>query len=66
MLPDASEDLSQYINAIESPLEIEANDFEALRDAGMILPLADEVTEAYKAGVKALVGAIESQGEKSF
>lgn len=64
MLPDASEDLSQYINAIESPLEIEANDFEALRDAGMILPLADEVTEAYKAGVKALVEAIESQGEK--
>lgn len=64
LLPDASEDLSQYINAIESPLEIEANDFEALRDAGMILPLADEVTEAYKAGVKALVGAIESQGEK--
>ncbi|USO15866.1 phospho-sugar mutase [Staphylococcus pseudintermedius] len=64
LLPDASEDLSQYINAIESPLEIEANDFEALRDAGMILPLADEVTEAYKAGVKALVEAIESQGEK--
>lgn len=64
LLPGASEYLSQYINAIESPLDIEAQAFEVLRDAGMIMPLAEEVTEAYKAGVKALVGPIESHGAK--
>ncbi len=64
LLPSTSEALSQYINAIESPLEIKAKDFEALRDAGMIMPLAEEVTEAYKEGVKALVGPIESHGAK--
>ncbi|WP_169710801.1 phospho-sugar mutase [Staphylococcus lutrae] len=64
LLPAASEDLSRCIHAIQSPLTIEAKAVEVLRDEAMITPLASEVTDAYKAGVKSLVGPIVSQGEK--
>ncbi len=64
LLPKASEDLSQYINAIESPLEIEAQDFNSLKKEKLITSLPTEVTEAYKQGVKDLVGTIEENSAR--
>ena len=64
LLPKASEDLSQYINAIESPLEIEARDFNSLKKEKLITSLPTEVTEAYKQGVKDLVGTIEENNAR--
>ncbi|WP_340278123.1 phospho-sugar mutase [Staphylococcus coagulans] len=64
LLPKASEDLSQYINAIESPLEIEARDFNSLKKEKLITSLPTEVTEAYKQGVKDLVGTIEENSAR--
>lgn len=64
LLPKASEDLSQYINAIESPLEIEAQDFNSLKKEKLITSLPTEMTEAYKQGVKDLVGTIEENSAR--
>ncbi len=64
LLTDPSEILSKYINEIESPLTIEVDEIEVLKDRGYIQTLSSEVTEAYKEGVKALVGPITDYGEK--
>ncbi|WP_105993753.1 phospho-sugar mutase [Staphylococcus simulans] len=64
LLPKPSEMLSSYINQIEDPLDLAGGDFEDGLNQGLISYLSDEVTQAYKAEVKALVGAIEQQTDK--
>lgn len=64
LLPKPSEMLSSYINQIEDPLDLSGGDFEDGLNQGLISYLSDEVTQAYKAEVKALVGAIDQQTDK--
>lgn len=64
LLPKPSEMLSSYINQIEDPLDLAGGDFEDGLNQGLISYLSDEVTQAYKAEVKALVGAIDQQTDK--
>lgn len=64
LLPDKSENLSQYINAIEYPLQIDREDFNLLLENKKITYMSDEVTEAYKSEVKDLVGDIPAKETK--
>ena len=65
LLPEASETLSTYINAIDDVLAIAAPEFnQGLREGG-IQYLAKETTEAYKAAVRDFVGPIGEQPIKS-
>ncbi|NWK84442.1 phospho-sugar mutase [Staphylococcus sp. GSSP0090] len=64
LLPEASEQLSEYINAIETPLNIEKGDFNTLIENGKIKYMSNEVTESYKNEVKSLVGSIDAHDAK--
>ncbi|MFW2434145.1 phospho-sugar mutase [Staphylococcus cohnii] len=64
LLPDESEDLSQYINAIERPLQIDGGNFNSLLNDKKITYMSHEVTEAYKSEVKDLVGDIREKDAK--
>lgn len=64
LLPDESEDLSQYINAIERPLQIDGGNFNSLLNDKKITYMSHEVTEAYKSEVKELVGDIPEKDAK--
>ncbi|WP_210131537.1 phospho-sugar mutase [Staphylococcus sp. GDK8D30P] len=64
LLPDESEHLSQYINAIEHPLQIDRDDFNLLLEDNKITYMSNEVTEAYKNEVKDLVGDIPEKQAK--
>ncbi|PTF18789.1 phospho-sugar mutase [Staphylococcus cohnii] len=64
LLPDESEDLSQYINAIERPLQIDGGNFNSLLNDKKITYMSHEVTEAYKSEVKDLVGDIPEKDVK--
>lgn len=64
LLPDESEDLSQYINAIERPLQIDEGNFNSLLNDKKITYMSHEVTEAYKSEVKDLVGDIPEKDAK--
>lgn len=64
LLPDESEDLSQYINAIERPLQIDGGNFNSLLNDKKITYISHEVTEAYKSEVKDLVGDIPEKDAK--
>ena len=64
LLPDESEDLSQYINAIERPLQIDGDNFNSLLNDKKITYMSHEVTEAYKNEVKDLVGDIPEKDAK--
>lgn len=64
LLPDESEQLSNYINTIESPLSIKKGDFEVLKENNRIKYITSEVTEKYKSEVKDLVGSIDEKGAK--
>ncbi|WP_145372518.1 phospho-sugar mutase [Staphylococcus cohnii] len=64
LLPDESEDLSQYINAIERPLQIDGGNFNSLLNDKKITYMSHEVTEAYKSEVKDLVGDIPEKDAK--
>lgn len=64
LLPDESEHLSQYINAIEHPLQIARDDFNLLLEDNKITYMSNEVTEAYKNEVKDLVGDIPEKQAK--
>lgn len=66
LLPDESEHLSQYINAIEHPLQIDRDDFNLLLEDNKITYMSNEVTEAYKNEVKDLVGDILRNKLKSY
>ncbi|MFI3547401.1 phosphoglucomutase, partial [Mammaliicoccus sciuri] len=52
LLTEPSLELSRYIDTVEDPLNIQADDFEALQERELILPFKDETTKAYKAAVK--------------
>src|SRR5699024_981195 len=58
LLPNESEHLSQYLNAIEHLLQIYRDDFNLLLEDNKITYMSNEVTEAYKNEVKELVGDI--------
>ena len=64
LLPDESERLSHYINAIEYPLQIHRGDFNALLQKKQIQYMSHEVTEAYKHEVKSLVDTIPEKEAK--
>lgn len=64
LLPEASEQLSDYINTIESPLNIDKGDYKDFIETGKIKYMADEVTESYKKEVKSLIGSIDEQSAK--
>ncbi|WP_192947552.1 phospho-sugar mutase [Staphylococcus cohnii] len=64
LLPDESEDLSQYINAIERPLQIDGGNFNSLLNDKKITYMSHEVTEAYKSEVKDLVVDIPEKDAK--
>ncbi|SCS51166.1 phospho-sugar mutase [Staphylococcus caeli] len=64
LLPEASDTLSNYINTIESPVNIENGDFETLVKEQKIQYISDEVTESYKNEIKSLVGSIEEKDAK--
>lgn len=64
LLPNESEHLSQYINAIEHPLQIDRDDFNLLLEDNKITYMSNEVTEAYKNEVKDLVGDIPEKQAK--
>lgn len=64
LLPDESEDLSQYINAIERPLQIDGGNFNSLLNDKKITYMSHEVTEAYKSEVKDLIGDIPEKDAK--
>lgn len=64
LLPEASEQLSEYINAIETPLNIEKGDFNTMIENGKIKNMSNEVTESYKNEVKSLVGSIDAHDAK--
>ncbi|GGB87757.1 MULTISPECIES: phospho-sugar mutase [Staphylococcus] len=64
LLPDESERLSHYINAIEYPLQIHRGDFNALLQKNQIQYMSHEVTEAYKHEVKSLVDTIPEKEAK--
>ncbi|MDW4192937.1 phospho-sugar mutase [Staphylococcus saprophyticus] len=64
LLPEASEQLSEYINSIETPLNIEKGDFNAFVENGKIKYMSNEVTESYKKEVKSLVGSIDAHDAK--
>ncbi|MDC5694752.1 phospho-sugar mutase [Mammaliicoccus sciuri] len=66
LLTEPSLELSRYIDTVEDPLNIQADDFEALQERELILPFKDETTKAYKAAVKNLVGSFESAETKTI
>lgn len=64
LLPEQSEELSSYINRIQSPLEIEKGDFEQQVEQEKILYINEDLTNAYKENVKQLVGSIDIKDSK--
>lgn len=64
LLPEQSEELSSYINRIQSPLEIEKGDFEQQVEQEQILYINEDLTNAYKENVKQLVGSIDIKDSK--
>lgn len=66
LLTEPSLELSRYIDTVEDPLNIQADDFEALQERELILPFKEETTKAYKAAVKNLVGSFESAETKTI
>lgn len=64
LLPEQSEELSSYINRIQSPLEIEKGDFEQQVEQEEILYINEDLTNAYKEHVKQLVGSIDIKDSK--
>ncbi|WP_419790583.1 phospho-sugar mutase [Staphylococcus chromogenes] len=62
LLPEASEALSDTINQIDSALNIESNDWNALMKQGLIRYLPQSVTESYIEHVVAMYEGIQDQG----
>lgn len=62
LLPEASEALSDIINQIDSALNIEADDWDALMKQGLIRYLPQSVTESYIEHVVAMYEGIQDQG----
>lgn len=62
LLPEASEALSDIINLIDSALNIESDDWNALMKQGLIRYLPQSVTESYIEHVVAMYEGIQDQG----
>lgn len=65
LLTDPSLELSQYIEAVQDPLNIKTTDIEVLKEEQVILPFNEATTIAYKAAVKALIGEFETTSTKT-
>ncbi len=65
LLTEPSLELSRYIDTVEDPLNIQTEDLETLQERGLILPLKEETTKAYKDAVKKLVGSFETSQTKT-
>lgn len=65
LLTDPSLELSQYIEAVQDPLNIKTTDIEVLKEEQVIVPFNEATTIAYKAAVKALVGEFETTSTKT-
>ncbi len=66
LLTEPSLELSRSIDTVEDPLNIQTDDFEALQERELILPFKEEITKAYKAAIKNLVGSFESAETKTI
>ncbi len=66
LLTEPSLELSRYIDTIENPLNIQTDDFEALQERELILLFKEEITKAYKAAIKNLVGSFGSAETKTI
>ncbi len=62
LLPEASELLSAYINAIDSPLNIGVESLDLLKEKGRIRDLPQSVTEDYISHVTKLYQGIQDHG----
>ena len=62
LLPEASEALSDIINLIDSALNIESDDWNALMKQGLIRYLPQSVTESYIEHVVAMYEGVQDQG----
>ena len=56
LLTEASLKLSNYIDTVEDPLNIQTEAFEVLKSNKLILPFKEETTQSYKSSIKNLVG----------
>ncbi|MGO1760369.1 MAG: phospho-sugar mutase [Mammaliicoccus vitulinus] len=65
LLTDPSLELSQYIEAVQDPLNIKTTDIEVLKEEQVIVPFNEATTIAYKAAVKALVGEFKTTSTKT-
>ncbi|PTI71931.1 phospho-sugar mutase [Mammaliicoccus vitulinus] len=66
LLTDSSLELSQYIEAVQDPLNIKTTNIEVLKEEQVIVPFNEATTIAYKAAVKALVGEFETTSTKTI
>ncbi|WP_192978257.1 phospho-sugar mutase [Mammaliicoccus vitulinus] len=66
LLTDPSLELSQYIEAVQDPLNIKTTDIEVLKEEQVIVPFNEATTIAYKAAVKALIGEFETTSTKTI
>lgn len=66
LLTDPSLELSQYIEAVQDPLNIKTTNIEVLKEEQVIVPFNEATTIAYKAAVKALVGEFETTSTKTI
>ncbi|WP_016911247.1 phospho-sugar mutase [Mammaliicoccus vitulinus] len=65
LLTDPSLELSQYIEAVQDPLNIKTTDIEVLKEEQVIVPFNEATTIAYKAAVKALIGEFKTTSTKT-
>ncbi|PTI30510.1 phosphoglucomutase [Mammaliicoccus vitulinus] len=65
LLTDPSLELSQYIEAVQDPLNIKTTNIEVLKEEQVIVPFNEATTIAYKAAVKALVGEFKTTSTKT-
>ncbi|RIN22935.1 phospho-sugar mutase [Mammaliicoccus vitulinus] len=66
LLTDPSLELSQYIEAVQDPLNIKTTEIEVLKEEQVIVPFNEATTIAYKAAVKALVGEFKTTSTKTI
>ncbi|HAL10667.1 MAG TPA: phosphoglucomutase [Staphylococcus sp.] len=66
LLTDPSLELSQYIEAVQDPLNIKTTDIEVLKEEQVVVPFNEATTIAYKAAVKALVGEFKTTSTKTI
>ncbi|MGV3042004.1 phospho-sugar mutase [Staphylococcus rostri] len=65
LLTEPSMALSQYIDAVEDPLNIPTTDLAELQAQNIVIPFDDETTEAYQQAVKDLVGTLPETSIKT-